>query len=441
MTIDLYPHNQVAYENLVAQLDEFGKSCILQPTGLGKTFVAARYIQEHPGSKVLWLCNSGYIFETQGENLKKADPDFDLSQIEFMTYHKALSDAKRNRPVPSADILVLDEFHHVGAEEWSKGVARIVEANPQAKLIGMSATCIRYGDNMRDMSEELFEGHAAARMSLSDAWTQGLLPIPVYVSALYETPAGVIELKDLIDSMEDGPERDEAYREYEALRRNIESADKLEDVFPRHLGKSAKLIVFCSGVEHLEHLVSLHREWFGKVSDKVSVYKTYNGYGGGSAEFEAFKANDSDDELKVLYCISQLNEGVHVKGIDAVVLARPTGSPTIYEQQVGRALEAGSNKVSIIFDLVNNLGSTSFTRVFADAIRELSEKKALEKDPDNTAERDAGDDAPVSDFAIHDQLEDIRAMYERINEMIRPKPMSTDEKIAFLEALAADGLL
>lgn len=52
-----------------------------------------------------------------------------------------------------------------------------------------------------------------------------------------------------------------------------------------------------------------------------------------------------------------LNEGIHVDDVDGVILLRPTVSPIIYLQQIGRALSAGSEKTPVIFDLVNNFDS------------------------------------------------------------------------------------
>ena len=38
-----------------------------------------------------------------------------------------------------------------------------------------------------------------------------------------------------------------------------------------------------------------------------------------------------------------LNEGVHIEKIDGVILFRPTASPIIYKQQIGRALSASKD--------------------------------------------------------------------------------------------------
>ncbi len=72
-----------------------------------------------------------------------------------------------------------------------------------------------------------------------------------------------------------------------------------------------------------------------------------------SKAFEEFKT-DNSTALKRLFCIDMLNEGVHVKDISGVILFRPTISPIVYKQQIGRALTAGESKTPLILDVVNN---------------------------------------------------------------------------------------
>lgn len=50
-----------------------------------------------------------------------------------------------------------------------------------------------------------------------------------------------------------------------------------------------------------------------------------------------------------------LNEGVHVDDINGVILLRPTVSPIIYKQQIGRALSANKKTNPVIFDIVLNI--------------------------------------------------------------------------------------
>ena len=53
------------------------------------------------------------------------------------------------------DIIIFDEFHHCGAPEWGAGAERLLEHNPDAQVLGLSATPIRYFDQLRDMAEEV----------------------------------------------------------------------------------------------------------------------------------------------------------------------------------------------------------------------------------------------------------------------------------------------
>ena len=81
-----------------------------------------------------------------------------------------------------------------------------------------------------------------------------------------------------------------------------------------------------------------------------------------SKAFRDFKA-DMSRHLKLLYCIDMLNEGVHVDDIDGVILLRPTVSPIIYMQQIGRCLSAGNTQTP---DWVDNFESLYSIEVLRD---------------------------------------------------------------------------
>ena len=50
-----------------------------------------------------------------------------------------------------------------------------------------------------------------------------------------------------------------------------------------------------------------------------------------------------------------LNEGIHVENVSGVILLRPTISPIVYKQQIGRALSAAKKQDAFIFDIVLNI--------------------------------------------------------------------------------------
>lgn len=57
-------------------------------------------------------------------------------------------------------------------------------------------------------------------------------------------------------------------------------------------------------------------------------------------DLEAFTM-DNSMHIKLLFVIDMLNEGIHIPDIDGAILLRPTVSPILYRQQIGRVLSAG----------------------------------------------------------------------------------------------------
>ncbi|MCF0127548.1 MAG: Helicase associated domain protein, partial [Pseudobutyrivibrio sp.] len=109
--------------------------------------------------------------------------------------------------------------------------------------------------------------------------------------------------------------------------------------------------------------------------------------------------------LKILFCIDMLNEGIHVEDVDAVVLCRPTISPIVYKQQIGRALATGRNREPVIFDLVNNFDSLYSVSALRDELMQLN--RAYRSDEDAEDEEFIG-------FEIIDELRDCRELMEQI---------------------------
>ena len=95
-------------------------------------------------------------------------------------------------------------------------------------------------------------------------------------------------------------------------------------------------------------------EWFSLIDPHPHVYRVYADDPSTSKAFANFKTDESE-HLKLLFCIDMLNEGIHVDGVSGVILLRPTISPIIYKQQIGRALAAGAKKDAVIIDVVLNI--------------------------------------------------------------------------------------
>lgn len=356
-TIKLYEHNQKAYDALLDMLGERDRACVIKPTGTGKFVIIAKMVQDNPDKRFLLLGTNDYMFNDQMANLAEIAPGFTPENLQFMTYSAAMMAARRGEEISGYDVVVADEFHHCGAEEWGKGVTHILDANESAKVVGFSATPIRYSDGGRNMADEMFDGNVAYSMELEEAWLRGILPIPKYVTAFYEAPKELGRLAKSIAGIKDEMVMKRFQKKYENLRRSLTEAGGVREAIAKHLEKrDAKVIVFCPRVAKLREFMLLRREWFGAVNSEIHAYKTVSADPYGSEDFQAFK-DDESDALKVLYCVNQLNEAVHVKGVDAIVMVRPTKSPTVFYQQLGRVLSSGGNRTPLVFDFCNNFGS------------------------------------------------------------------------------------
>lgn len=186
-------------------------------------------------------------------------------------------------------------------------------------------------------------------------------------------------------------------------------ADGLDKVFAKHMPKrDGKYIVFCASFDHMNEMADKAKEWFAKVDTEPHIYKAYSNDPAASKAFSAFKA-DVSKHLKLLYSIDMLNEGINVDDIDGVILLRPTVSPIIYKQQIGRALSAGKKSNPVIFDIVLNIenlysiGAVEEEMQIATAYyRSLGEESSIVNDS----------------FSIYDEVKDCRELFSRLNDVL-----------------------
>lgn len=401
MSIHLYKHNEDAYRAVETMLEEKQMAAVIHPTGTGKSMIAFKLVEQHPHKHFLWLSPSEYIYKTQLENI-----DTQFSNIEYMSYSRLM---KHEDSIDTLhpDYIILDEFHRCGAAEWGKSVSKLLEAYPKAKRLGLSATNIRYLDNQRNMAEELFEGNIASEMTLGEAIVREILPEPKYVIAMYSYKKELEQLKKRIEGLSNPGLVSENEKLLEQLKRALEQADGLTEVFARQMTKpDGKYIVFCSGREHMDEMKAQAADWFSKVDKKPHIYTAYYNDASTSKAFAEFK-KDTGGHLKLLYCIDMLNEGIHVDDVDGVILLRPTVSPIIYLQQIGRALSAGSKNQPVIFDLVNNFDSLYCIDCLKNEMQE-----AFLLYPDTHSPREHFDDR----FRIIDETKDSREIFMRLQE-------------------------
>ena len=408
MAVSLFPHNQSAYDSAVSMLAETGKAAIIHPTGTGKSFIAFKLCEDNPAKRACWLAPSEYIFKTQKENLLACGAEVP-ENIVFYTYAKLALLSEEELAEIRPDFIILDEFHRCGAEFWGQGVERLLAMYEKVPLLGVSATNIRYLDNQRDMADELFDGNVASEMTLGEALVRGILNPPTYITSIYAYQKDYEKLKSRAIRAKSKAVRDKAEKILEKLHRALEQAEGLEVIFQKHMtDKRGKYLVFCSNREHLEKMRAHAKAWFAGVDRHPHVYTAYAEDPATDKAFAEFKADDSD-HLKLLFCIDMLNEGVHVEDISGVILFRPTVSPIIYKQQIGRALSAAKSREPVIFDIVNNIENLysigTIQKEMGDAI-------------DYYRSLGQGDKIITREFRLIDEIRDAKALFEELNETL-----------------------
>ena len=357
--IELYPHNQAALNHLEEALKYTRRAAVIQPTGTGKSFVALAFIERRPNNSFLYLAPSTHIFNQLKHHAGHTDV---LLHTTMMTYQKLclLHEDELGKLEP--DYIILDEFHRCGSDDWGSAVDHLLALYVECFLIGFTATPVRYLDKAgtRDMSEELFHGSIASYYTLQDAINDKVLPVPHYV-------LGDILMNERVSSLETaltqvasyGRARTAGYSLLESLKRNMAEAQGIDEIFKCHMpNRFAKLIVFCRNLEHIAQCREDMHRWLGP-GKKIREYVCRSDEKAADIELNAFAGDNERNAIRLLYCVDMLNEGIHIKDVDGVVMLRPTISPIVYLQQIGRCLACSSDGSTspVIFDLVNNYES------------------------------------------------------------------------------------
>ena len=407
MPISLFPHNEEAYESLLTTLKTKRRACVIHPTGTGKSFIGFKYCEDHPEQSVLWLSPSEYIFQTQCASLLATGAELPAN-ITFMTYAKLsrLEQAELDALCP--DAIILDEMHRAAAPTWEIPVQALLAREPGPFVIGLTATHIRYLDGQKDAAAT-FRMSVASEMTLGEAIVRGILNAPAYVLSVFSYQKDYDRLKQRVFAAKSKAVRDEAEHYLEALRRALENADGLDLIFDKHMTERAgKYLVFCANAEHMREMMSHVPEWFSKIDAAPHIYSVYTDDPASSRSFRDFKA-DNSEHLKLLFCIDMLNEGVHVEDVSGVILFRPTVSPIIYKQQIGRALSASKSRKPIIFDIVNNIENLYSIEAVAEEMQAaMTYYRALGLDSQIVNER----------FFIIDEVRDCMELFDRLNDAL-----------------------
>ena len=411
--LKLLPHQNEAYQAAVKKLEEKRKAAIISPTGTGKSFVALEYILQHPDERVLFLsprraiANQMYeyivryiggdtrsIEEIQkeygtgnnpSESLKLAARSY-IPNIECMLYQMISAYGERqsvdeilNSLKPT--MIIVDEMHHLKTKsiratagsnvvedneeyeeefsnrierenKWGKKFKKFLEDNPQAKLLGLSATPIRHDG--ANVVERIFKDAVASQKSLLEAMEEGIIYPPKYVVPDFVRED---ELETLLEKIEqaEGARKEELKAEYDELALKSANAPGIPQLMEENISeKDGKYIIFCKDISDMKEKMANAKEWFGKIDEEPEIYGISSQDNTSAEQLQSFN-NSKSSHLKLMYCVGMIDEGVHLNNVSGVILATKTESRPVYTQRVGRCISSKKNgKQAIVIDLVNN---------------------------------------------------------------------------------------
>ena len=351
--IKLFDHNKETYEKITECFNTQNKVAVIQPTGTGKSFLILKMIEDYQDENIIVLTASNAIKNQLYDYAVANHCDDIFKNVEVFTYTKFLYLDNRVIKKLEADKIIIDEFHRTGAASWYKKVNVLLESHPDSKVLGLSATPIRYLDNARNMVEEIFDGNIANTITLGEAVYKGILPTFKYITACYNHNDTDYILQN-IKRIPDRKKRAEKLKQYKEFIHNIDKGNNMEKIFKENIkDSSSKFIVFCATIAHTKMCAKHLKQWFDNIGMNTHIYISTSKDSDMDQQLEDFIADDSDN-IKLLLSVNRFNEGLHVKDINGIIMMRPTQSPIMYLQQLGRALSSSSKETPLILDLVNN---------------------------------------------------------------------------------------
>ena len=373
--LELYKHNEEAYRKIdnAYQSDEDVVG-IVHATGTGKSYLALNLAYHNQNKKVVYIVPSNGIIEHLENIIKESglNKEKDFANVEFRTYQSLINLSLEEMENIDCDLLILDEFHHLGAPIWGARTKTFIETHPNIKIFGMTAYTIRDRNTSyeRDMAnpetDELFSNKIISRYDLCDAIIDGILPQNI----TYKT--SVIGLEEILKKLEDKTSslglEEENKKELEAARKRIAEAPSIAKIIQETIHSNSKLIYFCppfseKGVNDIETIKKEAMEWFKQITaeENIVFYSTTSEMGtDGKKNREAFyqdvdlSGNNVSNKLRVMFAINQYNEGIHAPNVDGVIMGRGTSSDIVFFEQLGRALAVNRNNNPVIIDLAGN---------------------------------------------------------------------------------------
>lgn len=364
------------------------KALLEMAPGSGKTLIAAAFMRERlmndPHSKALFAVDSvalahqarktfddilGGEFETGLYLGERHDDYFDTSVI-FATL-QTLANRKTDFPFKAFQYGVIDEGHHAPATTYRSAI----EYFDFQHLVGMTATVDRLDE--RDM--RFIFNEPIYQLSLGDAIRRRILsPLRYYV-----VTDEIVRGGEILD--DDGRQYNpiDFNRIVFAQKRDeeiIEELDAYADQIPNRT--DPKRLVFCKSIEHARRLANIAGINARSLTSRITPVEQ-------DRTLASFR--DRDGDVRQMYVVGMVNEGLDVSDLDQVGITSGTNSKARLVQRIGRAArKAKGKKYGQIVDFADSANQVLMAdRIWRGQIANLDPDHLLsdpEDDPRDTYE-------------------------------------------------------
>ena len=344
---------QVGFINSLRKIYEAGedRALLISATGTGKTYASAFAARELEFKRVLFLVHRHQIARQAMKSYRKVledsvsmgmvtgqrqdyDADFVFSTVQTLGKDETLKRYQKE----DWDLIIIDEAHHSSANTYKK----IMEYFTPKLWLGMTATPDRRDENFEGRNiYEIFNHQIAYEIRLQDAMEEGLLcPFHYF---------GITDLEVVADAGNLPEEKLESFRDLTSDERVSHVMKQAE--FFGYSGERVKGLIFCSRVDEAKALSNKFNErgWRTLVlsgSDSESMR---------AEAIERLAGEESEDALDYIISVDLFSEGVDVPEINQVIMLRPTESPIIFIQQLGRGLRKAEDKeYVVVLDFIGN---------------------------------------------------------------------------------------
>lgn len=381
------------------------RALISAATGVGKTYLAAFDSEKY--KRVLFVAHKEEILRQAAnsfQNVRKSDDygffdgnekckDKSVIFASVATLGKSEYLNETYFPKNYFDYVVIDEFHHAVNDQYM----RIVEYFKPQFLLGLTATPERMdGRNIY----EICDYNVPYEISLKDAINKGML-VPFHYYGIFDK-TDYSQLHQVRGKYDDR-ELNQTYigneRRYELIYKN----------YCKYGSKRA--LGFCCSKEHAKDMA---KEFCRRGIPSVAVYSDAHGEYTEDRGIAIQKLMQG--EIRVIFSVDMFNEGVDIPAVDMVMFLRPTESPIVFLQQLGRGLRKSMGKEYLnVLDFIGNYEKAGRVRFL------LTGKTFSETKTYNPADRtDYPDDCMIDfDLELIDLFAEMDKRTLRVKDCIR----------------------